>query len=239
MDSDLPGVLKHLSKTGYKQVEGFGGVFGDPAGLRAMLDENGLSMPTAHFGIADLESDLDNMLALAKTLGVTTMYAPFLPPDQRPSDAAGWKAFAQRLAVAGKAVKAAGFGFGWHNHEFEFVALDDGSTPMELILEASPDMQWEADIAWIVRGGGDPFAWIDRYGSRITTVHVKDIAPEGENTDEDGWADVGEGVMPWADLLAACRSKTPAKVYVMEHDKPTDPRRFAEVAFANVQKLSA
>jgi sugar phosphate isomerase/epimerase len=238
-DSDLAGVLKHLADTGYTQVEGFGGVMGDPAGLRAMMDPLGLTMPSAHFAIDDLEAKPDEMLALAKTLGVQSMYAPFLHPNDRPTDVAGWTAFAERLAAAGKVVTAAGYNFGWHNHDFEFVTLEDGSTPMELILKIAVDLEWEADLAWVVRGGADPFEWIDRYAGRITSVHLKDIAPEGECMDEDGWADVGEGVMPWADLLHAVRTKTPARTFVMEHDKPADPRRFAERAFANVQKMSA
>lgn len=238
-DSDLAGVLKHLVETGYTQVEGFGGVMGDPVGLRAMMDGFGLTMPSAHFAIDDLENKPEEMLALAETLGVKSMYAPYLMPDQRPTDRAGWTAFAERLAAAGKVVTAAGYHFGWHNHDFEFVTLEDGSTPMEIILETATDIEWEADIAWIVRGGADPFAWIEKYASRITSVHLKDIAPEGENADEDGWADVGEGVMPWTELLAAVRAKSAARTYVMEHDKPADPRRFAERAFANVRKMSA
>lgn len=238
-DSDLAGVLKHLADTGYTQVEGFGGVMGDPSGLRTMMDDLGLSMPSAHFAIDDLETKLDEMLALAKTLGIQSLYAPYLMPDQRPTDRAGWTAFAERLAAAGKHVTAAGLNFGWHNHDFEFVALEDGSTPMDVILETASEVEWEADIAWIVRGGADPFAWIEKYGSRITSVHLKDIASEGENADEDGWADVGEGVMPWTELLAAVRTQTAARTYVMEHDKPADPRRFAERAYTNVRKMSA
>ena len=45
-------------------------------------------------------------------------------------------------------------------------------------------------MAWIVRGGADPFEWIKRYADRIASVHIKDIAPAGECEDEDGWADV-------------------------------------------------
>ena len=238
-DSNLAGVLKHLADTGYTQVEGFGGVMGDAPGLRSMMDDLGLSMPSAHFAIDDLETKADEMLSLAKTLGIQTIYAPYLMPDQRPTDRAGWVAFAQRLAAVGKSVTAAGHNFGWHNHDFEFFALEDGSTPMDIILETASEIEWEADIAWIVRGGSDPFAWIEKYGSRITSVHLKDIAPEGENEDEDGWSDVGEGVMPWAELLAAVRAQTATKTYVMEHDKPSDPRRFAERAYTNVRKMSA
>ena len=61
-----------------------------------------------------------------------------------------------------------------------------------------PSIGWEMDVAWVIRGGADPLKWIDEYGQRITAVHVKDIAPAGENANEDGWADVGHGTVDWA-----------------------------------------
>lgn len=237
--SDWDQTLADLVDIGYSQVEGFFGVYDDPAGFRALMDAKGLTMPSGHFSIDDIESDADAVAALAKTLGVKTIYAPFIMPDDRPTDAAGWQAFAKRLAAAGEAMAAHGFGFGWHNHDFEFVTLEDGSTPMQIILDQAPNISWEADIAWIVRSGSDPSVWIAKYGSRITSVHLKDIAPNGENTDEDGWADVGEGVMPWADLLAQSKSQTKAETFVMEHDKPADIHRFASRAFANVSRMSS
>ena len=58
-------------------------------------------------------------------------------------------------------------------------------------------------------------------------VHVKDIAPAGENEDEDGWADVGHGMLDWARALAALGRGAGARSVVVEHDKPTDAARFA------------
>ncbi|MFN6986860.1 MAG: sugar phosphate isomerase/epimerase family protein, partial [Rhizobium oryzihabitans] len=201
------GILKKLSAAGYKQVEGYGAMYAalDDAGLkslRAELDANGLAMPTGHFGLDLLEGDPKKALNIAKVLGVEAIYCPYLMPDQRPADAAGWFAFGKRLQEAGKPFVDAGLTFGWHNHDFEFKALGDGSTPQEQILAGGPDLKWEADIAWIIRGNADPLAWIESYGKRITAVHVKDIAPSGENTDEDGWADLGHGTVDWKGIVA-------------------------------------
>ena len=88
------------------------------------------------------------------------------------------------------------------------------------IFEGGPDLEWEADIAWVVRGGADPFEWIKTFGKRITAVHVKDIGAQGK-TEEDGWADVGDGTMDWKGLMAALKG-APGKVFVMEHDNPSD-----------------
>lgn len=107
---------------------------------------------------------------------------------------------------------------------------------MEEILNGGSGLAWEADIAWIVRGGGDPFEWIAQHGNRISSVHVKDIALEGHCVDEDGWEDVGHGTMDWKGLMAALRA-TPATLYVMEHDKPNDHERFARRSIAAARGL--
>ncbi|MGN7754391.1 sugar phosphate isomerase/epimerase family protein [Sinorhizobium meliloti] len=232
-------VLSAIGSAGYTQVEGYGALYAalsdaEIADFKAGLDRNGLSMPTAHFGLDMLESDAPRVLEIAEALGIRAIYCPYLMPDQRPMDAGGWRAFGARLQAAGKPFRDAGLDFGWHNHDFEFHALADGSVPLDQIFAGGPDLSWEADIAWIVRGGGDPFAWISKYPTRITAVHVKDIAPKGENADEDGWADVGEGTLDWKALIQAL-SRTSAKYFVAEHDNPSDFRRFAKRSLASIQ----
>ena len=221
------GVLRTVAELGYAQVEGFGGIYDDPAGLRAELDRNGLSMPTGHFSLDMLEGDFAAARRIAETLGVGTLICPHIAADLRPSDEAGWRGFAGRLAAVHDNCRKAGLRFAWHNHDFEFAPMAGGAIPQTVILDAAPDIGWEMDVAWIVRGGADPIAWIDEYASRIVAAHVKDIAPAGVAEDEDGWADVGHGIMDWAGILKALRDKTPAKVFVMEHDNPSDFARFA------------
>ncbi len=224
-------VISKLAALGYTQVEGYGGVYDDPSAFSAALNKAGLSMPSGHFSIDILENNLDAALAIARTLGITRIYCPYLMPDQRPTDSEGWRDFASRLAAVGDKVRAEGLPFGWHNHDFEFVPLADGGLPMEIILVNAPEIDWEADIAWIVRGGADPFDWIKRYGNRITAAHVKDIAPAGENTDQDGWADVGDGTMDWPTLTTALRDAG-CDLFVIEHDNPSDLDRFASRSIA-------
>ncbi|TKT82736.1 sugar phosphate isomerase/epimerase [Aquamicrobium sp. LC103] len=221
------GILKMLADAGYAQVEGFGGLYDNPAALRAELDGNGLAMPTGHFSLDMLEGDFGTARRIAGTLGIGTVICPHIAADARPSDEAGWRAFAHRLAAVHDECRKAGLRFAWHNHDFEFLPQADGSIPQRVILDSAPEIGWEMDVAWVVRGGGDPMAWIEEYPSRIVAAHVKDIAPAGAARDEDGWADVGHGTLDWPGLLKALRDRTPAKVFVMEHDNPSDVERFA------------
>jgi sugar phosphate isomerase/epimerase len=218
----LADTLAMLADLGYDAVEGYGALYADDAQvaeLTAALGKSGLGMPTGHFGLAQLEAEPAKVLAIARALGITRLYCPYLMPEDRPTDAAGWRAFGARLQAAGRPIRDAGLGFGWHNHDFELRPLPDGQVPQDLIFAGGPDLEWEIDVAWVVRGGADPAAWIARYAPRITAAHLKDIAPAGQNANEDGWADLGEGTVPWKALMADLRH-TPCDIFIMEHDNP-------------------
>lgn len=225
--ADQIALLAQLPALGITTVEGYGGVYGDPSAYRAAMDANGISMPSGHMGLDDIEADFETTMDIIAILGITHVFAPYLEEKDRPDTAAGWTAFGQRLNDASKKYAAHGITFGWHNHDFEFVALEDGSTPMDILLGAAPDISWEADLAWIVRGGRDPIEYIQRYGPRLSAIHVKDIAASGTNVDQDGWSDLGAGTMDWAALLQACRVASDDLIYALEHDKPSDPVGYA------------
>jgi sugar phosphate isomerase/epimerase len=235
----LADVLKKVAALGYTQVEGYGALYAnpDPAALKALLDQNGLTMPTAHISLGDLE-DTQKTLKLAETLGIKVVVCPWLSPEQRPTSADGWKAFGEKLQKIGKPFQDAGYKFGYHNHDFEFVSYN-GRYGMDYLLEAAPAVDCEADVAWIVRGKADPAQWLEANGQRIIAVHVKDLAPAGQNQDEGGWADAGHGTIDWKALWPVIRNKTRASYFIAEHDNPNDIDRFASRAIATIKALGA
>ena len=231
----LAATLAMLAKHGYKEVEGFGGVYDDAAKLRKNLDVNGLTMPSGHFAIDMLEKKKKAAIDIARTLGINKLVIPYLAAEARPKSAKGWKDFGKRLNAICESYRAEGFGVAWHNHDFEFAALKDGTTPHELMFANAPLLDWEIDVAWIARGKSNPLKWIRQYAGVITLAHVKDIAPRGQCADEDGWADVGQGVLKWKDYMAAL-AKTRCMHWVMEHDLPSDAERFARRSIAAANK---
>lgn len=232
------GILPKLKELGYTQVEGYGGLYADVPDLPEALKASGLTMPTGHFGLDGLK-DTSATMKLAEQLGVKALFCPAVPQDQRTQGEDGWKALADTLAGLGETYNKAGFEFGWHNHAFEFVPTTSGKMPLELILDGAPNIVWQHDIAWTVKGGQDPLKWIDRYADRMVAVHLKDIAPEGECLDEDGWADVGHGTMDWDGLMKAITSKTKCKYFVVEHDNPKDAARSAARSIEAARKLGS
>lgn len=221
----LDDTLDMLGKAGFTAVEGFGPLLDDPAATRARLDARGLAMPTAHFGFDLVSEDPARALEIARTLGVRNVIVPFLAPEDRPTDKAGWEAFAAALAEAGKPFRDAGLGYGWHNHDFEFLRCDDGTLGIEAIAR-HPEVGFELDLGWLHVAGQDPAQWLRRFADRLLAVHVKDRAAEGGNADEDGWADLGTGVVDYAAIMPAV-IETGVGVWVLEHDNPSDHARFA------------
>ena len=218
-------VFATLARLGYRHVEGYGALYDDVDAVAGAMAEHGLDMPSGHFAITALEDDPEATFETARRLGTTLLVCPHLATEARPRDAAGWREFGRRLARVGERAEAEGFGFAWHNHDFELAPLADGTVPLEVLLEEASGIGWEADLAWIARAGADPAEWARRYGGRAVAVHVKDLAPEGENADEDGWADVGRGTLDWRALIDAFGGGE--RHWIVEHDKPSDLERFA------------
>jgi sugar phosphate isomerase/epimerase len=215
-----------LASLGYRHVEPFGGLFSDVDGLKRLLDQHGMTAPTAHVGLDRLRADARATAKLCKGLGIQTVLAPAPPMGEREGDEAHWRGLGRQLAGIGHVLAGEGLRFGWHNHHFEYGRTPSGRTYLDCIFEEAPDLVWEADLAWIVRGGADPVAELARHSARVVAVHVKDIAPAGECADEDGWADPGHGTMDWGRLLPAIKAAG-AEFFVVEHDKPNDVKRFA------------
>lgn len=234
-DHGIEETLKMLAEAGYDAVEGYGPMYEDLDATKAMLDANGLSMPTGHFAI-EVAEDTAKTLEICEKLGIKTVIVPFIMPDDRPSDSAGWAAFGERLAAAGKPIVDAGLKFGWHNHDFEFDAQPDGKLPLDLIMDGGDVVGLELDLGWTIRAGKDPVEWINKYADRLVAVHIKDRAPEGENTQYDGWADVGDGTVDWAPIHAALQSAGVDR-YVIENDHPADHAVFAKRSLDAVKKF--
>lgn len=227
--------LQFLADLGYTNVEPYRQLFDDIGTLKADLEANGLSALTAHVGLHDLETNLDDVVAKVKDLGVQTVVAPAVPHGEREKDLAGWKAVGRQLEIIAEELSDKDLDFAWHNHAFEFVRLEDGSYPIEHIL--GDTLGWEVDVAWIACGNADPIEWMERYSGRVVAAHIKDLAPKGECADEDGWADVGQGTMDWPALWNAAVNAG-AQIMIAEHDNPNDYKRFARRSIDAMKRLA-
>lgn len=218
---DLDAQLALLREAGYQWVESVATHDLTPSVFAAKLKQYGLQLSSMHASLQKVEEQRAELIEACKLTGCDLVIMPWLPMGDRPCTAAGWSALGSRLDGIGRAFAVEGIRFGYHNHEFEFLSYG-GKTALELIFEtADPKyLGWEADMGWVTRAGGEVEEWDARLGHRLVALHAKDVAADGMARDEDGWATLGTGIVPWKQLFPLLRKRT--DLFVFEHDNPSD-----------------
>ena len=213
--------LAAVQAAGVTAVETVGMQDTDAQTLKGLLDQYGIEAISTHAQLDDLRSDLDAVIAFNKAIGNNVLTVPYLPEEQRPTDAAGWTALGEELAQISTKLGDQGMTLAYHNHDFEMAEFD-GRTALEILFEAAgDDIMAELDLAWVARGGHDPVEYLSRFDDRVFAIHAKDNAPEGEAEDERGFKALGDGVLDWDAILPAAE-EAGVDWYIIEHDQPID-----------------
>jgi sugar phosphate isomerase/epimerase len=179
--NDLDTILDSVAGAGFRKVEGIGSHLDDATNVKAKLDARGLKFSSSHVSLAALRERPDQVIAACRLLGFDQLFMPAVPQEQRDMDASGWRALGRELGTLATRFADGGIRLGYHNHNWELKPKDGANTALELLFaeaEGTP-LTWQADVAWLVRGGAAPEEWLQRYRDRLVSAHVKDIAPEG------------------------------------------------------------
>ncbi len=227
IDAQLP-LLKQM---GYDAVEPWPPAYEDDAAAfgRRLADEE-LACTGFHMPLRGLVEETAKYVEIAQALGARYMIPPFIPPEERGTTADAWKRVGAQLAEGAEKVAPHGLKVLWHNHDFEYAPLADGSRPIDHLLGVSHTVGFEIDCGWIMRAGADPAAELEKFAGRIFAIQVKDMAPPGTEED-DGWTATGDGIIDWP-ALAPLFAATPADHIVTEHDNPSDWAVFARRSLA-------
>lgn len=214
LENDLEGTLALLAEAGASEVE-LAGFYGrTPAEMKAALDAAELKAVAGHVPIEGWEEAPENVVAAAKTLGMETLVVPWVPP---PETAAEADAVLERIVAASKVAADAELGFAYHNHDFEFRTLDDGTDLWTRIV--GEGLPHEPDVGWLMVAGRDPVAVLGELEGRCPLVHAKDVRRKADGTWEDVIA--GDGELDWKAIAAASLAAGATRI-VVELDNPSD-----------------
>lgn len=236
----FPPVADHLPELkamGYDAIEPWPPAYqDDPSAFRRRLDDSGLSCFGFHMPLAGLISEPNRYIEIAQILGARYLIQPFVPAEERQNTADFWQKIGGDLANGAERAARHGLLVAWHNHDFEYVPLEDRTRPIDHILQAAGDtVKFEIDCGWIMRAGADPAAELETYADRVAAVQAKDPAPAG-TTEDDGWTATGDGIIDWPALVPLI-GKTAADHIVTEHDNPSDWRQFAERSIRYLRQI--
>lgn len=211
MTKDPVGTLKAAKAMGYQDFEIYGfddqkvtyyGV--EASAFKKILEDMELSVTSGHYGFAsylskpvdELKRFVDQCIKGAKSLESPYITWPWIAPEQRTMD--NYKLMSERLNTIGEQVNAAGLGFAYHNHGFEFEE-HDGQIGYDIILkETDPALvKLQIDMYWVMHSSKlTPGEWIEKQPGRYVMWHIKDM----DKVSRD-YTELGNGSIDYVELL--------------------------------------
>jgi sugar phosphate isomerase/epimerase len=231
---DFVGMLNGVAQAGYDAIEfaGYGGL--EPPALRAIIDDLGLRAISSHVPFQRMETELETVLEELQILGCTYAVVPGIPKEMRGIESRPY--LIERFNQWGAASKAAGLRFGYHNHGWEFEAMD-GSTMLDSLAAGTDPtlVDLQIDIYWALVGGADPVLLTQQLAGRVPTLHAKELATGAVQKDTT----IGDGATPWPELIAAAKAAGTEWFIVEQEDDPAHAYRDIRRSLANLQRLFA
>jgi sugar phosphate isomerase/epimerase len=204
-----------------------------PKETRALLDRNGLTCRSARVATPAIYRGWDRSLDAAATLGAKWITLANVPWEER-LVFKDWQEMADVFNRVGETARQRGLRFVYHNHDFELEPVE-GKVPLDhLVANTSADLvRFQLDVYWLTKGGRDPVTEINRIGSRVASLHLKDMdrTPAREITPP------GSGILDFVPILSAARRAGITDLYV-EVDGPRDGMEAAKSSYAHLIGLT-
>lgn len=253
---DLPGTLRAIADIGYREIE-LAGIPPTPAAaLRTVLKDCGLTAPSMHASMVDLQTGLQERIDYAKALGTEYLVCSFpWTADSRFRDNPGravislasgitlddWKWNAEQLNKIGAVAAKAGLRCGYHNHNMEFRSYDGVVAYDELLRLTDPALvTMELDLAWVVTAGADPIKYLKKHADRISLLHVKEVRKDLRVTADRLQAqttEIGSGKIDWKQLFRAMDAKRIAHYFVEQENFERTPLEAVRISFEYLKGL--
>jgi len=246
MAKDPKGTLKAVADAGYAYVESAnyadGKFYGmTPAEFKSYLETLGLTAKSAHMGMVNMEN-ADQLIADVKAAGILYFVIPVPPMGMfyfnQETKSMAMKGTADDLVkimnTLGEKCHNAGIKLLYHNHDFEFKPLADGTVIEEVLLEkCNPEyVNFQMDLFWVTKAEVDPLTYFAKYPGRFMAWHVKDMSTDGK------FAPVGTGTIDFKRILKA-KKKSGMKFYLVEQDNTfeLDPLEAIKISHKGLKEI--
>ena len=249
MNEDPAGTLAKIAAIGFNSVEGatytksqqFYGM--GPGEFAALLKQNGLIMPSAHYALGEkmddgkpvkgtMLYDWEKAVDDAAAAGITYMVLAYLDEKTERGDANHYRGVASQLNMAGETCKKAGLQMCYHNHDFEFKEIG-GEIPYNILLDSTDEnlVKMELDLYWVSKVGINPADLFKKYPGRFPLWHVKDM----DKTPQKKFTEVGNGSIDFNKIFK-CKKKSGMQHFFVEQDVSANPLESIQMSIDYLKK---
>ncbi|MBV8216792.1 MAG: sugar phosphate isomerase/epimerase [Verrucomicrobia bacterium] len=232
--ADFARSIERLREIGYPAVELIHSDAVSDKEIAAICRDAGVTIAAAHVpGKTLLEQPqaiVEKLQAVGAKLGA---YA--FPSGVNLGSATEVNRLADALQNAATVLSGAGLTLAYHNHAMEFSRLD-GVLVYEILGKVAPAMSFEFDTYWAQYGGVSPERWIEKLGTKLVSMHMKDYGVSPKHDDPPFMAEVGHGNLDFPTLVTEA-DKVGCQWFVVEQDfTPGNPFDSLELSFRYVKE---
>jgi len=223
ISKNLEKTFEKLAELGFTELEiyGYNGTFFGKTAIdfKKVLSDNGLKVISSHHrtGITDQEDgtllkNWEKTLDDLNRIGSKYAVCSYLPETERTLE--NYQKLPGILEDAGQISKQNGIQLAYHNHDFEFLKMDEQHNFYDFILEktSSDLVKMELDLYWISKAGLDPLVYFEKYPKRFPLWHVKDMKAGTKD-----FAEIGNGMIDFKRIFEA-REKAGLDYWFLEQD---------------------
>jgi sugar phosphate isomerase/epimerase len=217
LKKDPEATVRAVAQMGYQGVEFYAPYFewseSQTKQMRKLLDDLGIRCFSTHNDSSYLSPEKIGR-ARDMNLILGSKYVVMASADPKPGPD-GWKAVADALNLAGDQLESSGLKAGYHNHQREFIPVEN-QRPIEILAKnTKPSIMLQLDVGTCLEAGSDPVAWIRANPGRIRSLHLKDWSPEPAK----GYTVLfGEGSADWKNIFEAAESAGGVEYYLLEQE---------------------
>ena len=139
--------------------------------MSEMLSDLGLDICATHEGGQMIVEEPERVIERLSKLHCK--YTAYPWPHIIPSTRAEAVDLARRINASAEKLAAAGQVLCYHNHDIEFMRMEDGSLILELLYDNAPALQGEIDTFWVQAGGQNPADWVRKLSGRMPLLHLR------------------------------------------------------------------
>lgn len=217
---DLAGTLALVRQWGFTEVETGPLNKMSADDTAAALKRAGLKAASTGASYEQCRDDLQLVIRNARALGAGFVMVAWIPHKGRFGRAEAERA-AEDFTRWGKTLRQSDVRFTYHVHGYEFQEGPDG-TLFDLIAKNTDAsaVEFEMDVFWVARGGGDPVELFQKHPGRFVLTHLKDIKKGTKLCDPTGGAPdetsvvLGEGMIDWPSVLKVANSQRVAYHFI-------------------------
>ncbi len=214
--------FKTLKSLGFDEAQ-TAGCYGMPYDVfYGLAHDAGIEIVGTHDDFDMMRNDIERSIANHKMLHTTNMGIGGFGAETVESV----EKFIEAANKVAARIAGEGMKFTYHNHSQEFIRLENGKTPMEMLIEGldPKNTSFVLDTYWVQNAGGDVCAWIEKLAGRIDILHLKDMAcHREEGRGVVGFiTEVGRGNLDFGRILNTA-VRTGVKHFCVEQDNcPVD-----------------